>query len=152
MKQTRNWKGQFRQIPKISSVYFTTLSKIVISVKTTCFLRFQGIYFFSCYTWQAINTNYSKKVDLVCNLSDRGRIKQRDSVLYSSVHVNGRKVVGYYMLRPFAHSVACFCVSLAVVAQTLKPVKLLATRKRTHQLPTILIVFGQQGCVRLHQA
>ena len=26
------------------------------------------------------------------------------------------------MLRPFAHSVACFCVSLAVVAQTLKPV------------------------------
>ena len=150
MKQTRNSKGQFRQIPKISSVYFTTLSKIVILVKTTCFLRFQGIYFFSCYTWQSISTNYSKKVDLVCNLSDRGRIKQRVCTL--KLRANGRKVVGYYILRPFAHSVACFCVSLAVVAQTLKPVKLLATCKRTHQLPTILIVFGQQCSVRLHQA
>ena len=39
---------------------------------------------------------------------------------------------GCYMLRPFAHIVACCCVLLGgVVAQSLKPVKLLATCKRT---------------------
>ena len=54
------------------------------------------------------------------------------------------------MLRPFAHPVACCRVLLGFVAQSLKPVKLLATRKRTQQLPTILGVVGQQCCVRLH--
>ena len=34
-------------------------------------------------------------------------------------------IVGCYMLRPFAHPVACCCVLLGVVAQSLKPVKLL---------------------------
>ena len=41
MKQTRNSKGQFRQIPKISSVYFTTLSRIVISVKRHAYCDFK---------------------------------------------------------------------------------------------------------------
>ena len=39
----------------------------------------------------------------------------------------------YYMLRPFAHPAAICCVLLGVVAQSLKPVKLL-----TNQLPTLL--------------
>ena len=41
------------------------------------------------------------------------------------------------MLCPFAHPVACCSVLLAVVVQSLKPVKLLATRKRTQQLATL---------------
>ena len=36
------------------------------------------------------------------------------------------------------HVVACCCVLLGVVAQSLKPVKRLGTRKRTQQLPTLL--------------
>ena len=42
-------------------------------------------------------------------------------------------IVECYMLRPFAHP----------VSQSLKPVKILATCKRTQQLPTL---FGQQCC------
>ena len=38
---------------------------------------------------------------------------------------NGRNIVGCYMSRPFAHPVACCWVLLEVVAQSLKPVKLL---------------------------
>ena len=44
------------------------------------------------------------------------------------------KIVGYHMLRPFAHP-SC-CMLLEVVAQSLKPVKSLSTSKRTQQLPT----------------
>ena len=36
------------------------------------------------------------------------------------------------------HVAACCCVLLGVVAQSLKPVKRLGTRKRTQQLPTLL--------------
>ena len=61
-----------------------------------------------------------------------------------------------FMLRLFAHPVACYVLS-GVVAQSLKPVKLLATCKRTQQLPTMLDqhcwelfeVVRQQCCVRL---
>ena len=42
------------------------------------------------------------------------------------------------MMSPFAHPVAYCCVLLGVVAQSLKPVKLLATGKRTQQPPTLL--------------
>ena len=42
---------------------------------------------------------------------------------------NGRNIVGCYMLRLSAHPVACCCVLLGVVAQSFKPVKLLATCK-----------------------
>ena len=55
--------------------------------------------------------------------------------------VNGRNVVGQQrpaLLRPFAHPAACCCVLLRVVEQSLKPVKLLATCKRTQQLPSLL--------------
>ena len=41
---------------------------------------------------------------------------------------------------------------LRVVAQSLKPVKLLATCKRTQQLPVMLGVAGQQFCVRWYPA
>ena len=61
--------------------------------------------------------------------------------------------VGCYMLRPFVHPVACRWMLLRVVAQSLKPVKLLATYKRTQQLPmTMLGVVGQLCCIRLHTA
>ena len=53
---------------------------------------------------------------------------------------NGRNIVECYMLRPLAHPVACCCVLLGVVVQSLKAVKLLATYK----LPRILGVVGQQ--------
>ena len=46
-----------------------------------------------------------------------------------------------FTLRLFAHPVACGCVLLGVVAQSLKQVKLFATFKQTQQLPTLL---GQQ--------
>ena len=51
-------------------------------------------------------------------------------------------IVGCYMLHPFAHPVACRW-------ELLKAVKLLATCKRMHQLPTILEVICQQCCVCL---
>ena len=44
----------------------------------------------------------------------------------------------FALLRPFAHPVACCCVSLGVVAQSLKQVKRLATCKRAQQPPTLL--------------
>ena len=43
-------------------------------------------------------------------------------------------IIGFYMLRPFTNPVACCCVLLRVVAQSLKPVKLLS-----QQLPTFLL-------------
>ena len=52
---------------------------------------------------------------------------------------NGNNSVGCYMLRPVAHPIACCWVLLGIVAQTLKPVKLLASCKRT-QLPTFVVV------------
>ena len=36
---------------------------------------------------------------------------------------NSRHIVGFYMLRPFAHPVACCWIVLGVVGQSLKPVK-----------------------------
>ena len=51
--------------------------------------------------------------------------------------------VGCYMSRPFAHPVACRCLLLEVVAQSLKPVTLLSTYKRTQQLPTKLRLFAR---------
>ena len=51
------------------------------------------------------------------------------------------------MLLPFARPVACCCVLLGVVVQSLKPVKLLAKCKRTQQRPTLL---GQQWWELLH--
>ena len=61
----------------------------------------------------------------------------------------GRNIVECYMLRPFAHPVACWW---EFIAQSLKQVKLLATCKRTQQLPTLMAVVRQQCCVRWHGA
>ena len=65
---------------------------------------------------------------------------------------NGRNIVGCYMLRPFAHPVACCWMSLRVVAQSLKPVKLFS-----QQLPTFLLLrdrrsVAQQCWIRLHSS
>ena len=53
----------------------------------------------------------------------------------------------FFFSRPsplrFAHPVACCCELLGVVAQNLKPVKLLATCKRTQQLPAMLRPFAR---------
>ena len=61
-------------------------------------------------------------------------------------------IVGCYMLRPFAHPVACCWMLLRVVAQSLKPVKLSAPCKRTQHcwLTTPNIV--RSCCARLHVA
>ena len=60
-------------------------------------------------------------------------------------------IVACYMLRPFPHAVACCCVLLGVVAQSLKPVKVLS-----QQLPTFLLFrdrrsIAQQCWIRLSQ-
>ena len=52
-------------------------------------------------------------------------------------HATGRNMFGCYMLRPFADPVTCSYVLLGVVAQSLKPVKLLGTCKRTQQGPRV---------------
>ena len=56
------------------------------------------------------------------------------------------------MLCSFAHPVACRCELLVVVAQNLKPVKLLATCKRTQQLPEMLRPFVRSLTEILEQA
>ena len=56
------------------------------------------------------------------------------------------------MLRTFAHPVSSHCLLLGVVAQSLKPRKLLAMSQRTQQLSTMLGVVGQKCCVRFHVA
>ena len=57
-------------------------------------------------------------------------------------------IVGCYMLRPFAHPVACCWILLRVVAQSLKPVKLFAPFKRTQPL----LAYNSQHCWMLHVA
>ena len=59
---------------------------------------------------------------------------------------NGCNIVGQQL--PTLSYVTC-CVRLLKVR---KPVKLLATCKRTQQLPTMLEVVDLQWCVRLHRA
>ena len=49
-------------------------------------------------------------------------------------------IFGCYMLRPFAHPVACCCVLLGVVAQALTPVKLL-----NQQLPLFLLSLDRRS-------
>ena len=61
-------------------------------------------------------------------------------------------IVECYMLRPFAHPVACCWMLLRVVAQSLKPVKLFS-----QQLPTFLLFrdrrsVAQQCWIRLHSS
>ena len=61
-------------------------------------------------------------------------------------------IFGCYMLRPFAHPVACCWMLLRVVSQTLKPVKLFS-----QQLPTFLLFrdrrsVAQQCWIRLHNS
>ena len=51
-------------------------------------------------------------------------------------------------VRLHAHPVACCCVLLGVVAQSLTPVKLLATIKRTQQLSTLLRPFARSLTLR----
>ena len=65
---------------------------------------------------------------------------------------NGRNIVKCYMLRPFAHRVACCRMLLLVVAPSLKPVKLFS-----QQLPTFLLFrdrrsIAQQCWIRLHSS
>ena len=71
---------------------------------------------------------------------------------YVKPHANRSNIVGCYMLRPFAHPVACSWMLLCVVAQSLKPVKLFSP-----QLPTFLLFcdhrsIAQQCWIRLHSS
>ena len=52
-------------------------------------------------------------------------------------------IVACYILRPFAHPVACCWMLLRVVAQSLKPVKLLAPCKRTQHCWELLRPFAR---------
>ena len=68
------------------------------------------------------------------------------------LRANGRNIVGCCMSRPFAHPVACCCMLLRVVAQSLKPVKLFC-----QQLPTFLLFrdrrsLAQQCWIRLRSS
>ena len=75
------------------------------------------------------------------------------SVQFNSIHKPGANgcnivgqqipnIVGCYMLRPYAHLVACSCVLLGVVVHSLKLVKFLATLKWIQQLPKLLCPFA----------
>ena len=63
-------------------------------------------------------------------------------------------IVGCYMLRPFAHHVPCCCVLLGVVvAQSLKPVKLLSQQLPTSHACVDLLQFARSlllGTLRSH--
>ena len=155
MKQTRNSKGQFRQIPKISSVYFTTLSRIVISVKRHAYCDFK-----ESTSSVVILGKQTRNYKLTRSIRKKWtsfaiyqtEVELSKWILYFKAPCKRKESCWILNVASVCTLCCMFCVSLAVVAQTLKPVKLLATCKRTHQLPTILIVFGQQCCVRLHQA
>ena len=64
-------------------------------------------------------------------------------------HFYGQQLnsVGCYMLRPFAHPVACFCVLLEVVVQSFKLLKLLATCKQRKNSQDV-----GSCCIHLHVA
>ena len=67
------------------------------------------------------------------------------------LRAKGRNIVGCYMLGPFAHPVAFCWMLLCFVAQSLKPVKLLAPCKRAqHCWPTSPTLLKVTCCVRLH--
>ena len=59
----------------------------------------------------------------------------------ATLSANNSQYCLMFTLPLFAHPVACGCVLLGVVAQSLKQVKLLAAFKQTQQIPTLL---GQQ--------
>ena len=94
--------------------------------------------FLKAVYWPVIDTERLWNSLLLCT-------KQNDLKQTVKPHVNGRNVVGCYILRPFAHPVACCCALLGEVAQSLKPVKLLAACKRTQQLP----ILSDQQCWEL---
>ena len=72
--------------------------------------------------------------------------------MFLKPRANGRNIVGCYMVRPFAHLVACCWMLLRVVAQSLKTVK-----HFSQQLPTFLLLrdrrsVAQQCWIRLHSS
>ena len=80
------------------------------------------------------------------------KFRSLSSQLCFKPRANGRNIVGCYMLRPFAHPVACCWMLLRVVAQSLKSVKLFS-----QQLPTFLLFrdrrsVAQQCWIRLHRS
>ena len=60
--------------------------------------------------------------------------------------------VGCYVLRPFAHPVACCCMLLRVVGQSLKPVKLFSQQLLTFLLFLDRRSVAQQCWIRLHSS
>ena len=68
------------------------------------------------------------------------------------LRANGRNIVGCYMLRPFAHSVASCWMLLRVVAESLKQVKLFAPCKRTQHCWLTTPDKVGSFCARLHLA
>ena len=65
---------------------------------------------------------------------------------------NVRNIVGCYMLRPFAHPVACCWMLLRIVAQSLKPVKLFSQQLSTFLLFRDRRSVAQQCWIRLHSS
>ena len=61
-------------------------------------------------------------------------------------------IVGCYMLRPFAHPVACCWMLSRVVAQSLKPVKLFSQQLSTFLLFRDRRSVAQQCWIRLHSS
>ena len=82
-------------------------------------------------------------------------IKKSSVQKFCQPHINGRNIVGCYLLRPCAHSFACCCVWLVllrVVVQSFKPVKLLASCKRTQHCWLTTPNIAGSCWVRLHVA
>ena len=105
-----------------------------VGVQFRCFsANAWGKVFLRLFTGRLLTQNAFETVYCFVQKKKKNDVKQT-----VKPRVSGRNVVGCYFLRPFAHPISCFCGLLGVVAQSFKPVKLLATCK---QLP---ILSGQQ--------
>ena len=113
-------------------------------------------YLISCLTYYALisaRNFFSVKYNFTCEITKLWQSSVRPSAKIKTVLSPPckrtqhcwpitPKIVGCYVLRPFAHPVACCCMFFKVVTQSLKSVKRLAPCKRTTQ--NLQKLLGQQ--------
>ena len=82
---------------------------------------------------------FVKGCEVRVKAASRSFVSDTPKFMIVKPRANGSSLVGCCMLRPLAHPVACCCLWLGVVAQTLKPVKLLDTFTRELKQPPTLL-------------
>ena len=128
-KSYKIWRGNER-----NKIWDKRLLKLEFTLFQNSSLFFHGVEFVQCL-W------------IVLELNSKTACKRTQHCWPTTLNI-----VGCYMLRPFAHPVACCWMLLRVVAQSLKPVKFFS-----QQLPTFLLFrdrrsVAQQCCIRLHNS